>query len=197
MAEHRGTVRVGGPARQLWLALVALVCVLLSVDAAWAEEPARRFSATFVVTDSQGTRRLPATFGADRYTPLEEARRFRRVLEDGGQPALLAALRGRRDGYLELGGLRAPIALAVATPLDDGAWEYIFVTPRRIRYDEREDGRESADYPFGVAFFEVDSLGRGEGTVHVAATFAIAEDGWLEILDFEGEGRLEDLRVAR
>jgi len=106
------------------------------------DEECREFSATAVVRGSQGTRRMPVTFIANRFTSVEQAKQLAEVLEQGGQQALLSALTGRRDGQLRLGALEMPIALVVAEPQGKG-YRYLFLTPRRIQVEETTFGEES------------------------------------------------------
>lgn len=174
-----------------WCAAVATVCV----SAVVADEPGRQFTATAVVTNSMGTRSMPMTLVANRFTSVEQAQHLAQVLEQGGQGALLAALTGRSDGQIMMGALQMPVALVVAEETDDG-YRYVFLTPRRIRVEETTLGEDSLDYPFGVAVFEVDDFGDGDGRLHVAAALSIDADGHVEIDDYDGaDGRLEDVRA--
>lgn len=162
------------------------------------DPPPREFTATAVVNTEQGTRRMPLTMVANRFTSIDEAKQLKGLLEDGGQRTLLSALRGRNDGQLQLGGLAMPIALVVVEETRRG-FRYIFLTPRRIQVDERQMGKESLDYPFGVATFEIDGFnGRGDGSLHVTAALSIDSSGRVEIEDYDGrDGRFEDLRTLR
>jgi hypothetical protein len=183
--------------RNRLLALSVLVVIVASLSPAFADEPGREFTATAVMRGSQGTRRMPVTFIANRFTSVEQAKHLAEVLEQGGQGALLSALTGRRDGQLRLGVLEMPIALVVAEPQGKG-YRYLFLTPRRIQVEETTFGEESLDYPFGIAEFETDTFGRGEGSLHVAAALRIDADGHVEIEDYDGEdGSIERLQQVR
>jgi len=173
------------------------VLVLGSALLAGAGEPPKRFSATAVVNGPQGTRRMPVTLIVRRFTSMEEVQRLRDLLEQGGQGALLGALRGRQDGQIDLGGVVLPVALVAVERGEDG-FHYLFLTPRRIRIDETTFGKDSLDYPFGMAVLDVDDSGRGEGRLHVQAALGIDADGHVEVVDHDGaDGRFEDLRVLR
>lgn len=164
-----------------------------------ADEPGRQFTATAVVTSSMGTRSMPMTLVANRFTPVEQAKHLAEVLEQGGQGALLAALKGRSDGQLVLGALQMPVALVVVEEQGSG-YRYLFLTPRTIRVEETTLGEDSLDYPFGVAVFEVDDFGDGDGDgrLHVAAALSIDADGHIEVEDYDdAEGRLEDISLVR
>jgi len=174
------------------------VAVLFSLVAPLsATEPGREFTAEGVGNFKGGGNRINVTFIADRFTPVEEAQQLAGVLEQGGQGSLVAALRGRSDGRIRFGALERWVALVVAEPVGRG-YRYLFLTPRRLEIHEREFGEESLNYPFGIAEFVVDSFGRGEGTLHVAAALRIDSDGHIEIEDYDGEdGRLERIRQLR
>ncbi len=181
--------------------LIAGMVVMASLavtGTAWAsgeEGPPRRISATAVVDTSQGTRRMPVTFVAFRFTPLEQARQLAGVLERGGQQALVATLRGRRDGEVQLGAMTLPIALVVVEPEGSG-YRYLFLTPRRIQVREEQFGSDSLDYPFGVLELEIDDMGHGEGELHVAARLEVDSGGHVSFDDYDGmDGFLEDIRV--
>ena len=103
---------------------------------------------------------------------------------------------GRADGQLMLGALQMPVALVVAEEQGSG-YRYLFLTARRIRVEETTFGEESLGYPFGVAVFEVNDFGDGEGRLHVAAALSIDADGHIEVDDYNGaDGRLEDVSLA-
>jgi len=183
--------------RNRLFALSVLVVIVATLPPVFADEPGREFSATAVVNGSQGTRRMPVTFIANRFTSVEQAKQLAEVLEQGGQGALLSALSGRNDGRLRLGALEMPIALVVAEPQGKG-YRYLFLTARRIRVEETTFGEESLNYPFGIAEFVTDTFGRGEGSLHVAAALNIDTDGHVEIEDYDGEdGSFEDLQKVR
>ena len=178
------------------LVLATVVLALSGAVSFAAEEPPTRFSATAVVNGPQGTRRMPVVLVVRRFTSMEEVRQLRGVLERGGQGALLGSLRGRQDGQIDLGGVVLPVALVAVEPNGDG-FEYLFLTPRRISIDETTFGKESLDYPFGMAVLHVDGSGGGQGELHVAAALAIDPDGHVEVSDYDGaDGHFEDLRAV-
>ncbi|MCP4898576.1 MAG: hypothetical protein GY906_16505, partial [bacterium] len=90
-----------------------------------------------------------------------------------------------------------PVALVTVEPARRG-YRYLFVTPRRIKVDEEEFGKDSLNYPFGIAVFEVSDWGKGEGQLHVAAALHIDTDGHVEVDDYNGaEGRFKDVKKVR
>jgi len=176
-----------------------LAFAAVAIAAAAADDPpGREFTAEVAMRTPSGTHRMPVTLMAARFTSVEDAARYRQVLAGGGQGALLSALRGRADGQLRLGALHLPVGLVVAEPTGRG-YRYVFVTARSIEVEERNQSSESLDYPFGVAVFEVDGFGRGEGLVYPQAAISVDPAGEsIEIEDFQGEpGTLRGIRKVR
>jgi len=178
--------------------LVLAIGILTAAAVAADDPPGREFTATVTMNTSQGTRHMPVTLIAARFTSVEDAKRYQEVLANGGQGALLSALRGRSDGRLRLGALEFPVGLVVAEPLRRG-YRYVFVTARRIQVEERNESSESLDYPFGVAVFEVDGFGRGDGRVYPQAAISVdPSDQSIEIEEYQGEpGKLRDIRKVK
>jgi hypothetical protein len=177
--------------------IMASTLVPVMTGPALAGEPGREFNATAIVDTPQGSRRMPLTLVVSRFTPLEEAQGLRAVLAEGGQSALLGALRGRADGRLRLGGMEQNLSLVVVEPEGDGL-RYTVVTGRRIDVSERDLGRESLDYPFGVATFVVGDFGRGEGRIWPAAALRIDAEGQVEVEQYRVDpGRIVDVRKVR
>jgi hypothetical protein len=176
---------------------VGVLGLLLAATAVAGDSvPGREFTATLEFKGPQGTRRIGATIIVDRYTPVEEARKLRYVLEDYGQSGLLAALRGRHNGRVRLGALEHPLDLVVTKPTDDG-FRLIVVTTRMLRVEETEQGLESLDFPFGFIALDLDHSGRGSGQYHPKAALWITEDGAVAVEGWEGEGRVLEVKKVR
>lgn len=172
-----------------------LTTLAIAASAIAAEAPGREFTAQATMKTSQGTSHMPVTLIVARFTSVDEAQRYQDLLANGGQGALLSALRGRSDGRLRLGMLEMPLGLVVAEPLDRG-YRYVFVTTRKIQVEEVN---ESLDYPFGVAVFELDGFGRGDGEVYPQAAISVdPADQSIEIEDYRGSpGRLSNIKKVR
>ena len=180
------------------LVIAAILAAVTAPAMAWENPSGQEFSATAIMNTSQGTRRMPVTLIARRYTSMEDAARLKQVLESGGQGALLASLRGIHNGQLRLGALEFPVNLVAAEETRNG-YEYIFVTARRIQVEERINTTPSLDYPFGVAVFEVGDFGNGEGQIYPQAAIRVdPDDGSVVVEQYEGEpGRLVDVKKVR
>ena len=183
---------------QRFLVPIVLLAVAATAAVVYAGEPGREFSAELEAKFRiGGGNRMLVNLVIDRYTSVEEAQQLANVLEQGGQGALLSALKGRFDGRIRLGALDMPVALVVAEPEGRG-YRYLFLTARRIDFDERELGKDSLDYPFAIVEFEADRFGRGEGSLHVAAALSIDEYGHVEIEDYDGaDGRISRIKQIR
>ena len=175
-----------------------LSIVLIATAASAAEPPGREFTGTAVVDTPQGTRSMPLTLVANQYSTVAEIQDLGTLLATGGQSAVLGAIRHRNDGQLRLGAEVRPITVVAAEETGSGH-RILFLTARRIQVDEKQLGKESLEYPFGIAVIEIDSFsGRGEGALHVAAALSIDDYGHIEIDDYDGrDGHFKDLRTVR
>lgn len=175
-----------------------LLTALMTSSVFAADPPGREFTGTAVVNTPQGTRSMPLTLVANRYSTVAELQKLGEVLATGGQSAVLGAIRYRNDGELRLGAEVRPISLVAAEETRDGH-RILFLTGRRIDISEKQLGKESLDYPLGIAVIEIDGFsGLGEGSLHVAAALSIDSTGHVEIIDYDGEdGSFRDLRRVR
>jgi hypothetical protein len=179
--------------------LIALILAAVAAPVvAWENPQGYEFTATAIMETRDGTRRMPVTLIARRVTSVEEAQRLEEVLANGGQGALLSALRGSQNGLFRMGALEFPVNLVAAEETRDG-YELVFVTSRRIQVEEREFSSESLDYPFGVAVFEVRDFGTGEGTIYPQAAIRVDPDEETVVVEqYDGEpGRLVDVKKVR
>jgi hypothetical protein len=177
--------------------LIALLA--LAVPACGAENAAAggEFTATATVNTKQGTRSMSFTVVANRPMTREEAEPLKRVLADGGQQALVNAIRGSNRGRMKLGGMEYPIDLVVAEATRDGE-RYVVVTTRMLQHEEVMEGSKSLDHPFTVFVFEVPGFGSGTGRVYTRAALSIDADGRVQVDQYDGSpGALKDVRRVR
>ena len=178
------------------LGILALSLLTFPALAAGADSAAGEFTAKATVTTSQGTRSLAFTVAVDAPMRAAEVVPLKRVLEAGGQQALVGAIRGSGRGRIKLGGLEYPIDLVVAEPIEDG-YHYVVVTTRVLRFDGAGDDRPTADFPFAVLVFNVPEMGSGQGNILPRASLSIDPDGRTRAIPNEGEpGTLTDVRRA-
>jgi hypothetical protein len=174
-------------------ALILAVAPLLisAVGAAPADEPTSYPAETYTAviqrqtgTTGAGSEEIQVSIAILRPMTVEEALPLRDALKSGGQQAMVRAIQGRAQGMLRLGGLEYPLDLVVEQQQGD-TLHIAVVTTRRIDVNETNTGAASLDYPFGLAVFDVDSLGRGEGTVYPKATLEVLSDGGVGVSTFE------------
>lgn len=158
-------------------------------------QPQKEFSATAEVTTSQGTRSMPVTLIVSRPISAAQARPLKKVLEAGGQQALMAAIKGGNRGRLSLGGIEAPLDLVIAEPAQ-GATQYVVVTTRNLKFEEINENRDTLDYPFAMLLFSVPDFGSGEGQLYLHCSLSIQENGRVLVEHYEDQpGKLKDIRL--
>jgi hypothetical protein len=175
------------------LALLFLIPVFAA--AADNKKPTGEFSATASVDTPSGTRSMAFDVVVSSPRTLGEIIPLKKVLADGGQQALVNAIRGSGQGQVKLGALVYPVDLVMAEKIEDG-WRYLVVTTRPIKYNESdEDGGASLDYPFSVFTFDSTDFGSSDGTIYTKAALSIDPDGHVQVTQYDGDpGTLSDIR---
>ena len=164
--------------------LMATIVVLLSVVFASAIPALSQSRTTFTGTvlsygSGLNTRVSTNTFTLviDRVTPDTDANRFLGVLQEGGQDALLSAIRNQEVGRFSIGGGLGRPLNAVRISNVNGKKRIIAVFERWMNFGEIRSGYRSEDYPFGYIELMVDpQTGRGEGTYIAAAQIRFRTD---------------------
>jgi hypothetical protein len=179
--------------------LIAAVLVLWTSSSRAADPNlAGEFSATARVDTRQGTRSMAFNVVVSSPMTAREAAPLKKVLEDGGQQALLNAIRGAGRGSIKLGALTYPLDLVVASPVD-GGYEYVVVTGRSVKIEQSaEEQAAVADYPFGVFIIHVPEMGTGDGQIYTQAALLVDAEGRVHAQPREGaSGTLDDVRRVR
>jgi hypothetical protein len=174
-------------------ALVLFVLPLLAL--AQDKKPMGEYSATASIGTPSGTRSMAFDVVVMNPRTLAEIIPLKKVLEDGGQQALVNAIRGSGQGQIKLGALVYPVDLVMAEKIEDG-WRYLVVTARPIKYTEsEEDGGASLNYPFAVFAFDWTDFGSNDGTIYTKASLSIDPDGHIQVTQYDGDpGTLSDIR---
>jgi hypothetical protein len=179
------------------LLAAALLFPILATGLALADDkkPTGQFSATASVDTPSGTRSMAFNVVVSNPRKLDEVVPLKKVLEDGGQQALVNAIRGSGQGQVKLGALVYPIDLVMAEKIEDG-WRYFVITTRPIKYNEADqDGGASLDYPFAVFGFDSTDFSTGDGFIYPRAALSIDPDGHLQVSQYDGDpGTLTDVR---
>lgn len=175
--------------------LFAATLTLASAVSADDPKAAGEFSATASIGTPSGTRTMAFDVVVSNPRGLAEMAPLKKVLEDGGQQALVNAIRGSGQGQIKLGALVYPVDLVMVEKIDDG-WRYFIVTTRPIKYNEADvDGGASLDYPFAVFGFDSTDFSRGDGIIYTKAALSIDPDGHVQVSQYDGDpGTLSDIR---
>jgi hypothetical protein len=175
-----------------------LVSLVVAAPAASAADRSvdGSFSAMAVVDTPQGSRQMGFTIVVSNPMTREQAQPLKKVLEEGGQQALVNAIRGKSQGKFVLGVVEYPVDLVVAEPNDKGV-QYYVITARPLRYEEVTDGGESVDFPFTVLAFLVPDFGSGDGKIFTRAALAVDPDGHVRADQYHGNpGVLKDVKSS-
>ena len=174
--------------------MVALTFSAARLRGADSASASGEFTATASITTSQGTRSMPVRIVVTNPVSPQQAMPLKKVLEEGGQQALLNAIRNGFRGSLRLSGMEYPLDMIVAQPTDDGI-RYVAVTARPIRYDETVDESSSLDYPFGILVFDSASFGTTTGMLFTRGALSIIDEGRVQASQHDGEpGTLKDVK---
>ncbi|HKF44195.1 MAG TPA: hypothetical protein VKG01_13925 [Thermoanaerobaculia bacterium] len=174
--------------------LAAAGLAWVATAAAADKGPAGQFTGTATVQTPSGTRSMGVQIFVQRPMTVEEAQHLKQVLADGGQQALLNAIRGGNRGHFRFGAMDYPIDLVVAQESRDG-FKYVIVTARPLKYEEVNEGKESLDHPFTVVMFEAPSFGSGSGEVYTKAALQVEGDGWVRVYEYgKDPGTLKDVK---
>ena len=177
-----------------WLLAAAGLACIAPATAAPDKGPAGEFTATARVQTPSGSRTMGVQIFVQRPMTVEQAQPLKKVLADGGQQALLAAIQGGNRGHFRFGAMDYPIDLVVAQETRDG-FKYVIVTARPLKYEEVNEGRESLEHPFTVVTFEAPSFGSGEGEVYTKAALQVEQDGWVRVYEYGRDpGTLKDVK---
>jgi hypothetical protein len=174
-----------------------LAATLALASAVFADDPKAtgEFSATASIGTPSGTRSMAFDVVVSNPRGLAEMAPLKKVLEDGGQQALVNAIRGGGQGQIKLGALVYPADLVMVEKIEDG-WRYFIVTTRPIKYTEaEEDGGASLNYPFAVFGFDSTDFSTGDGVIYTRAALSIDPDGHVQVSQYDGDpGTLSDVR---
>jgi hypothetical protein len=182
--------------RKLALALLLSLNAPLGVVAE-TDKAVGEFTATATVETPQGTRSMGLTLVVTNPMTAAEAQPFKRILEEGGQQALLNSIRGASRGRFRLGAIEYPMNLVVAEPDRDG-YRYVVVTERPLRVEEVNEASPSLDHPFTILVFGVPGFGAGEGQLFTQAAIQVDAQGHPRVDQYEPRrGTLKDVRRTK
>jgi hypothetical protein len=176
----------------LWLGLLGTAVVALDGPVALPQE----VTAVVELEGGRvpGTRRIEVSIHVESLTPRETVRELASLVKVGGQGTLVAVMQKSVNGRIVFGAVEFPLNL-IAVKATEGKTRYVIVTARPFGGTEASSGQALPDYPFGVMTFELDDRGMGQGTVFLAASIAVADDGSIVVeSSSETPGRIVEAR---
>ena len=175
------------------LSLFALVLLLASIVLAPAraekksgseKQKPETFSA-LAVGQSGGLagKSVLVTFIVNSYSPEPEVHSLVATLKKSGPDGLLKAIddlddKGRVAPTHSVG---TGVEVIRQVPLKDGKRRITLLTGRNITMAEMRNLARSQDYPFGLAFLEVDSKGKGTGVMYIGCKIKFNKQEQIEI----------------
>lgn len=118
-------------------------------------------------------------------SPDSEVTRYVAILAEGGQDALLKAMRDGNLGRFSLGGeLGRQLNVVVETAQSNGDRKLMILFERWMNIYELRYGTRSVDYPFSYIELIVDRNGRGEGAFIPAARIRFNNRNEIEVENF-------------
>ncbi len=168
-----------------WVAAAALA---LTAGVAARQTPADiplpvRFTALAVNMARGGSGTLEMR--VNNWTTDAERDRLMNVLMDQGPDKLLAALqKAPKVGYIRsTSSIGYDLHYARAVPGEDGGWQVVLATDRRMSFWEVANQTRSVDYPFTVVEIHVNKDGEGEGKLSLATRITADKENKLIVLE--------------
>jgi len=164
--------------------------VFLAVSALAQEQPKEEkkkpehFSANAVgQAGGLAGKSILVTFIINSYSQEPEVQSLVGTLKNDGPDGLLKAVddlkeKGRVAPFHSVG---TGVEVIRQVPLENGKRRVTLLTGRNITMAETRSMSRSRDYPFGLAFLEVDGKGKGTGVMYVACKIKFNKEGQIDI----------------
>lgn len=136
----------------------------------------------------------------DQWTTDEQAKAFLDTLRENGPDALVKAFGKTKDvGRVSpTGFVGNSFRYARWRPTQGGGMHIVMVTDRPMRFWEVYNNGRSTTYPFGIIVLNVDSTGKGTGTLAPICKVKFNKKGELEIENYGQKPlRLVNVRVEK
>jgi hypothetical protein len=165
--------------------LMAIVFSSLCLAAITSAQSRETYTGTMVgVGGRLGGVSRPFTLTIEGHTPDSDVSRGVAILAEGGQDALLSAVRDRRLGRFSFTGqVGRELNFVTETALPNGDRKIMVLFERWMNLYELRAGARSTDYPFSYVELIVDRSGRGQGTFIPAARIRF-KDNLVEVENF-------------
>jgi hypothetical protein len=162
--------------------LLMAAAILIPAAPAGAQERTE-ISAWGINLGGAGTDKSKIDITVERWSTPEERATLVAAFNEGGQDALLEALKKLpKVGSVNLPGTPAyDLRYAYKFPAENGGSTLVIATDRRILPGEVWDQTRSTDYPFELIEMHLDAQGQGEGTLSWATRIGVGKDGNLDL----------------
>jgi hypothetical protein len=161
-------------------ALFALTLCFLTAVTVIAQPAKEAYTGTILSYGSGSNARTATssfTLSINGSTSDEQANRFLKLLQDGGQADLLNGIRNEDLGTFSVNGNLARTVNIVRTVQIDGKTRVHIAFERWTQFAELRGGYRSLDYPFTYIELMIDpTTGKGEGTYIAAAQIRWKKD---------------------
>ena len=134
------------------------------------------------------------------WTTDQQVKDFTDTLRENGQDALVKALDKTKDvGRVSpTGFVGNSFRFARATPAQGGGMRIVMVTDRPMSLWEKYNSGRTTQYPFGIIVLNVDSAGKGTGTLAPICRAKFNKKGELEIEHYAQKPlRLANVRMEK
>ncbi len=191
--------------RGLVVAVAVLLCSAVGLNGQKLGDPPLALPLQFAGTAfGQAGAAAGKSFGftvfIDQWTTDEQAKAFLDTLRENGPDALVKAFDKTKDvGRVSpTGFVGNSFRYARWRPTQSGGMHIVMVTDRPMRFWEVYNGGRSTDYPFGIIVLNVDSTGKGTGTLAPICKVKFNKKGELEIENYGQKPlRLVNVRVEK
>ena len=134
------------------------------------------------------------------WTTDQQVKDFTDTLRENGPDALVKAFNKTKDvGRVSpTGFVGNSFRFARTTPTKDGGQHIVMVTDRPMRFWEVYNAGRSTQYPFGIIVLNVDSAGKGTGTLAPICKIKFNKKNELEIENYGQKPlRLANVRLEK
>jgi hypothetical protein len=123
------------------------------------------------------------TFIVNSYSQEPEVHALVGTLKKSGPDALLKAIENldEKGRVAPTSSVGTGVEVIREVPLKNGKRRITLLTGRNITMAEMRNMSRSRDYPFGLAFLEVDSKGKGTGVVYIGCKIKFNKKEQIEI----------------
>jgi len=170
--------------------ILAIVPLLLTVSALAQEQPKtekkqRETFSGLAVGQSGGLagKSVLVTFIINSYSQEPEVHSLVGTLKKSGPDGLLKAIEdlNEKGRVAPTSSVGTGVEVIREVPLKNGKRRITLLTGRNITMAETRNMSRSRDYPFGLAFLEVDSKGKGTGVMYVGCKIKFNKKEQIEI----------------